>query len=67
MSYCTKDHIHRVAAWAAASASPLCRFKVEQGAIFLRKAGFDNNFLEQANLPTAEVFDREHLRRRKIV
>ena len=70
MSYCINDHIHRVAAWAAASAasaSPLCRFKVEQGGIFLRKAGFDSNFLELASLPTAEVFDREHLRWRKIV
>jgi hypothetical protein len=70
MPYNIEDHIHKVAAWAAAtaaSASPVCRFKVEQGAKLLRKAGFNRDSCKMSDLPNPESVDKEHLRWRKII
>ena len=69
--YTIEEHQHRFAAWAAAtaaSASPLCRFKVAQGVRILEEAGFDIKFSTPDKLPTPKQFDAVHLKwRNKVI
>jgi hypothetical protein len=44
----------------AASASPLCRFKVETGIAILEGASFTYEFSEPSNLPVPEHLDAAH-------
>lgn len=60
--YSLDMHKHRLAAWAAsraASASPKCRFKVEQGFAILEGAGFDSSF-QLINMHSSEEVDKYH-------
>ena len=62
MPYDIHDHCHRLAAWAAsssASASPLCRFKVETGMAILEACGFDSKFTVD-NLPEPDKLNDQH-------
>lgn len=63
MPYDINDHCHRLAAWAAsssASASPLCRFKVETGVAILEASGFDSDFASPDHLPEPNQMDDMH-------
>jgi hypothetical protein len=62
MAYLIEQHTHRLAAWAAstaASASPLCRFKVQQGVAILEAGGFTPS-LSPDGLPAPDVIDKAH-------
>ena len=64
MPYTIEEHNHRLAAWAAstsASASPLCRFKVEVGVAILENSGFTAlGFATADTLPTSAQLDAAH-------
>lgn len=56
---------HRFAGWAAAtaaSASPVCRFKVADGIAILESIGFTEDNLSISNLPNPRSFDSQHRR-----
>lgn len=56
---------HRFAGWAAAtaaSASPVCRFKVADGIAILESIGFTDDNLSVSSLPNPKSFDSQHLR-----
>lgn len=64
MPYTIDDHKHRLAAWDAASsasASPLCRFKVEVGSAILEACGFDAALASPNQLPPPADIDATHL------
>ncbi len=70
MPYTIEKHNHRLAAWAAstsASASPLCRFKVEVGVAVLENSGFTAEAFAIANLPTPAELDVIHAGWRETV
>lgn len=70
MPYTIEEHKHRLAAWDAASsasASPLCRFKVEAGIAILETCGFDSGFATAAQLPEPEMLDATHRQWRESV
>jgi hypothetical protein len=57
-------HKHNFAVWAAstaASASPICRFKVSEGKAILENIGFVPSFTID-DLPSSDVFDDYHLK-----
>lgn len=63
LSYSIHEHSHRFAAWAAAtgaSASPRCRFRVEDGKAILEAAGFDAQLCRPSQLPKPHQIDRVH-------
>ena len=67
-AYTIELHQHRVAAWAAsrgASASPLCRFRVETGVAILGAIGFSSNLVHPRQLPTPNQLDKKHRMWRK--
>lgn len=69
-SYNIRDHSHRFAAWAAAtgaSASPKCRFRVEDGKAILEAAGLDAGLCRPSQLPKPGQIDRVHARWRARV
>jgi len=62
-------HKHRLASWAAsraASSSPICRFKVEQGFAVLEASGFDASF-RLINMNNSKNADRKHKEWRESV
>lgn len=62
-SYSIHEHSHRFAAWAAAtgaSASPKCRFRVEDGKAILEAAGFDARLCRPSQLPKPSQIDQVH-------
>jgi len=68
--YNIREHSHRFAAWAAAtgaSASPKCRFRVEDGKAILEAAGFDARLCRPSQLPKPSQIDRVHARWRTRV
>jgi hypothetical protein len=68
--YTIETHQHRLAAWAAAraaSASPVCRFSVENSVSILDAAGFDAGFSAPEMLPEPDCCDRTHREWRKAV
>lgn len=68
--YVIQEHSHRFAAWAAASgasASPKCRFRVEDGKAILEAAGFDASLYRPSQLPKPSQIDRVHSRWRERV
>lgn len=70
MPYTIEDHKHRLAAWDAASsasASPVCRFKVQTGLEILEACGFDAAFAAPDQLPEPTRLDGVHLRWREAV
>jgi hypothetical protein len=70
MPYTIEEHRHRLAAWDAASsasASPICRFKVETGTSILEACGFDTSFASPAQLPDPTKIDDVHLQWREQV
>ena len=70
MPYTINDHCHRLAAWAAsssASASPVCRFKVEKGVAILEASGFNSGFAAPDQLPSPQDADSEHRKWRASV
>lgn len=61
--YDIEEHRHRLAAWAAstaASASPVCRFTVEQGVGILEACGLDASFSSPERLPSPVYLDLKH-------
>jgi len=69
-SYDINEHSHRFAAWAAAtgaSASPTCRFRVEEGKVILEAAGFDAGLCRLSQLPKPSQIDKVHAQWRKRV
>ena len=69
MQYNIDEHKHRLAAWGGAtgaSASSLCRFKVELGIEILERSGFTSQFGLQ-DLPAPKHFDSEHTKWRDKV
>ena len=63
-SYDINEHSHRLAAWAAAtgaSASPKCRFRVEDGKAILEAAGFDARLCRPSQLPKPSQIDQVHV------
>ena len=61
--YTIELHNHRFAAWAAstaASASPLCRFKVEKGISILEDIGFKASLRTPEQLPIPSLLDQVH-------
>ena len=61
--YDIHEHTHRFAAWAAAtgaSASPKCRFRVEDGKAILEAAGFDARLCRPSQLPKPSQIDQVH-------
>ena len=70
MPYTIDEHQHRFSAWAAAtaaSASPLCRFKVPQGVAILEACGFNPAFSSVDHLPNPTAIDATHLQWRNRV
>jgi hypothetical protein len=62
MTYTIEEHIHRSAAWAAATsarASRNCRFAVHIGKEILEECGFTAKF-SLADLPSPESMDARH-------
>ena len=61
--YTIEEHRHREAAWAAsrsASASKLCRFRVEAGTAILVASGFSADLARPEQLPTPAAVDGTH-------
>lgn len=61
--YSIEEHKHRFACWAAsraASASSVCRFRVEEGVKILEGCGFNPHTAEVDELPEPEKFDEWH-------
>ena len=70
MPYTIEKHNHRLAAWAAsssASASPLCRFKVEKGIAILEECGFNAAFSSPDRLPQPAELTAKHREWRNAV
>ena len=70
LSYTLAEHQHRLAAWAAstaASASPLCRFRVESGFRILEEAGFDKTLSMATQTENQLIFDGWHDEKRQVV
>lgn len=70
MTYTIEDHKHRLAAWDAASsasASPVCRFKVQHGVQILEACGFDVSFASPDQLPPPPALDKTHNEWRKAI
>jgi hypothetical protein len=71
MPYTIEEHNHRLAAWAAstsASASSLCRFKVETGIAVLEQSGFTAlGFATSNSLPAPAELDATHAAWRETV
>ena len=68
-NYSINEHSHRFASWAAsraASTSPLCRFRVEDGVSWLEFSGLDAKF-QIDDLPEPQGFDAWHKDRRKDI
>lgn len=62
-TYTIHVHTHRFAAWAAASgasASPKCRFRVEDGKAFLEAVGLDVRLCRPSQLPKLSQIDQVH-------
>lgn len=62
-SYTIEEHCHREAAWVAsrsASASKLCRFRVEAGRAVLEASGFSVALSNPVQLPSPAEIDRVH-------
>jgi len=63
MSYSIEEHSHRLAAWEAAraaSASPVCRFKVQVGVDVLEACGFETKLAKPSQLPIPGDVDNTH-------
>ena len=68
-NYSINEHSHRFASWAAsraASTSPLCRFRVEDGVSWLELSGLDAKF-QIDDLPEPQGFDAWHKDRRRDI
>ena len=71
MPYSIEEHQHRLAAWDAAtsaSASRLCRFRVQVGIDILEACGFNAQLASPDQLPAPESIDDEHEKwRNKVI
>lgn len=70
VGYSIDVHSHRLAAWqagTAASASPVCRFRVSIGEKLLREAGLGPELSVPAQLPSRDELDQSHQRWRDVI